>query len=304
MRFWLSKSSEVPLREQLATQIVLGIVSGDLEPGGRLPSTREIARRFHIHYNTVSAVYRELSVRGWVEFRKGSGVYVRGINERAQPEAKLELDQLISKFLQGARKRGFSLAEVQARVVQRLELQPPDQFLVIERDKELRAILVAEIAEATGFRVSGTDLEGCVQPGVLTGTVPVALFGQAKAALAALPPHTTLLVLHSHSVPESLRGEEAPPPDALIAVVSRWPEFLKWSRTILVAAGVDPHALSFRDARERGWKKGLSASTFVIADALTARSLPDGCRPKIFRSIADSSIKELQLYVERFLAEV
>jgi hypothetical protein len=30
LKIWLSKSSEVPLREQLATQVILGIVSGDL----------------------------------------------------------------------------------------------------------------------------------------------------------------------------------------------------------------------------------------------------------------------------------
>src|SRR5688500_19380741 len=77
MRLWLSKSSEVPIREQLITQITLGIVSNDLKPSERLPSTRDLARRYSIHANTVSAAYRELARRGWVEFRKGSGVYVR-----------------------------------------------------------------------------------------------------------------------------------------------------------------------------------------------------------------------------------
>ena len=36
MRIWLSKNSDVPLREQLATQILLGIVSEDLKPGQKL----------------------------------------------------------------------------------------------------------------------------------------------------------------------------------------------------------------------------------------------------------------------------
>ena len=76
MRLWLSKNSEVPIREQLVTQIVLGIVSNDLKISERLPSTRDLARRYDIHANTVSAAYRELARRGWVQFRKGSGVYV------------------------------------------------------------------------------------------------------------------------------------------------------------------------------------------------------------------------------------
>ncbi|MEO6393118.1 MAG: GntR family transcriptional regulator, partial [Pyrinomonadaceae bacterium] len=61
MKIWLSKSGEVSLREQLAAQIILGVVSGDLAPGQRLPSTRELARRYEIHANTVSAAYRNLA---------------------------------------------------------------------------------------------------------------------------------------------------------------------------------------------------------------------------------------------------
>src|SRR5918912_2944985 len=158
MRLWISKSSEVPLREQLVTQIVLGIVSNDLKVNERLPSTRDLARRYDIHANTVSAAYRELARRGWVEFRKGSGVYVRARASaaqiaEAQHGAQLELDQLISTFLRVAREKGFSLADIQARVKHWLEIQPPDHFLIIEPDEELRRILAVEIKEATLWRV-------------------------------------------------------------------------------------------------------------------------------------------------------
>src|ERR671913_1995025 len=105
MRLWLSKNSEVPIREQLITQIVLGIVSNDLKVSERLPSTRELARRYDIHANTVSAAYRELARRGWVEFRKGSGVYVR-----ARTDETLEnggaLDHLIARFFRNLREDG------------------------------------------------------------------------------------------------------------------------------------------------------------------------------------------------------
>ena len=39
MRFWFARNSDVPIREQLVTQVVLGILSDDLHPGERLPST-------------------------------------------------------------------------------------------------------------------------------------------------------------------------------------------------------------------------------------------------------------------------
>lgn len=298
MRLWLSKNSEVPLREQLVRQVVLGVVSGDLEPGQRLPSTRELARRFRIHSNTVSAAYRELAERGWVEFRKGSGIYVRAGAPQALSSTGLELDELIAAFLNLARGRGFTLSEIRARVRHWLELQPPDHFLVVEPDEELRLILMAEIEEATGWRVSGASPEDCQSnPGLLTGAAVVALYGQAESVAALLPAGKTFIPLHSRSVPESLQGEEPRPgADALISVVSRWPEFLHWARVILVAAGIDPQALNFRNAQEEGWEKGLRSSAFVITDALTAKRLPQGCRPRLFRIIADASLEQLRDY--------
>jgi GntR family transcriptional regulator len=298
MRLWLSKNSEVPIREQLITQITLGIVSNDLKPNERLPSTRDLARRYSIHANTVSAAYRELARRGWVEFRKGSGVYVRVRAD--ENEDGLALDQLISRFFRHLREDGYSLADIQTAVNRSLSAERPDHFVVLEPDPELREILAAEIRVATKTRVTGAGPTDLNDPSTLIGAVPCVLYGHLEAFGDRVKPETDLLVIHSGSVVESFRGETKPRPDALIAIVSRWPEFLRWSRTLLVAAGLDADALSFRDARERGWEKGLRSAAFVITDSLMAPRIPGGCEIKLFRLISDRSLKEVCDYAERF----
>jgi len=300
MRLWLSRSSEVPLREQLQAQIILGIASKDLKSGQKLPSTRELALRYKIHANTVSAAYRELGKRGWVQFRKGSGVYVRQFSS-AQLEGKTELDRLIAVLFTGARKKGFSLSDLQARLRHWLALQPPDHFVVIEPDPELREILVAEVEEATGIMVTGVEPDQSEGPNVLTGALPLVFYSNYETIRARLPPETDLIALHSRSVPESLQGQKKPSSDEITIVVSHWPEFLRSSRTVLIAAGLHPDTLSFRDAREPGWKKGLRSATLVITDSLTARRLPEVSDVRVFRVISDSSIAELRSYVEQFL---
>jgi len=310
MRFWLSKNGEVPLREQLVRQIMLGIISDDLKAGQRLPSTRELARRFRIHSNTVSAAYRELERRGWLDLRKGSGVYVRAPDDGAAAPgsgdagrgARPDLDRLIAAFLALARGEGFSLAEVQARLRHWLARQPPDHFLVAEPDEGLREILRAEVEEATGFRTHGVGLEGLADAAQLAGAAVVALYGQGAEVARRLPADVTPILLRAHSVAESLKGEQAPPAGALVTVVSRWPDFLEWSRVVLLAAGLDADALDFRDAREAGWRRGLRASDLVITEALTARELPAGCRARVYRVVADSSLEELRGLVGRFTA--
>src|SRR5919106_771976 len=260
MRIWISKNSEVPIREQLVTQIVLGIVSNDLKIAERLPSTRELARRYDIHANTVSAAYRELARRGWVEFRKGSGVYVRARTDEPL-ENGLALDQLISRFFRNLREEGYSLAEIQAGIQRSLSTQRPDHFLLLEPDPELREILIAEISAATKAKVMGVGPDGIDNT---TGGVPLVLYGHMVEYADRIKPETDVLVLHSASIVESFRGETKPSPEALVAIVSRWPEFLRWARTLLVAAGLDADALTFRDARERNWEKRLRGTVFLI----------------------------------------
>jgi len=297
MRLWISKNSEVPIREQLVTQIVLGIVSNDLKVAERLPSTRDLARRYDIHANTVSSAYRELARRGWVEFRKGSGVYVRIRNDEPL-ENGLALDQLIARFFRNLREEGYSLAEIQAGVQRSMSVQRPDHFLLLEPDPELRQILVAEIATATKVKVKGVGPNEV--DGALTGAAPLVLYGHMGEFGEHIKPGTDPIVLHSASVVESMRGQTRPPRDALVAVVSRWPEFLRWARTMLVAAGLDADALSFRDAREPNWEKGLRSAAFVITDSLMAPRIPAGCEVKVFRVLAETSLKELRAYAERY----
>src|SRR4030081_3841707 len=128
MQLWFARGSAVTIRAQLVTQVILGIPSDDLAPGQRLPSTRELARRFRLHPNTVSAGYRQLERERWVEFRRGSGVYVGVIKPVVALSSSLAVDHLIGDFFRSARKLGVPLSTVRSRVRQYLELQAPDHF--------------------------------------------------------------------------------------------------------------------------------------------------------------------------------
>jgi GntR family transcriptional regulator len=297
MRLWLSKNSAVPPREQLATQIMLGILSDDLKSGEKMPSTRELARRLDLHHNTLGAAYRELVCRGWLEFRKGSGFFVRGRSGQACRSSGVELEQLIAQFFQRARDEGFSLSEIQSRLKPWLPVRPPDHFLVLEPDEELRRILEVEVLEATGFPTRGAGPEQCADSKLFIAAAPVLWFSKTEQLGVLLPPHVLPLLLHARSVPATLQAKMPVPGDVLIAIVSRWPEFLKWAHAVLVAAGVNTAALVPCDARERGWARSLCKGMIVIADSLIARSVPPGSRLHVFRLIADTSLDELRAFV-------
>jgi len=296
MRFWFARNSEVSLHEQLVTQVVFGIVSGELGPGRRLPSIRDLARRFHLHSNTVSSGYRELERAGWVEFRHGSGVYVRQTKPVSASDPALVLDSLIASAFRSARKMGVPLALIRERMERWLSVEPPDHVLVVEPDEELRRILMAEIEESAGLKAQGCALQELTQADLLVGAFPVAMHSKSQLVRALLPPETDFMTLKVRSIPDSLTEYLPAPADLLIGVASRWQEFLRSCRTMLVAAGFDSENLVICDAREGGWKDRLKATTAVVCDSLTARQLTERRYVISFPIVSEESLAELRRY--------
>jgi DNA-binding transcriptional regulator YhcF (GntR family) len=296
MRLWIARTSVLPVREQLVAQLLLAILSRELGPGDRLPSTRELARRLHVHSNTVSAAYAELERRGWVESRRGSGVFVCQRRTKSSSGPDQILDQLVADFFRAAREQGISLRRVHERLRHWLALQPPDHFAVIEADEDLRQILMAEIEAAVSLPAIGIAPESCGQRGMLSGAIPVVLLSKYDQIRAALPADVDCVALQVRSVPGSLEGWTPIPRDALIVVASRWQGFLQWARTLLLSAGAQPDALELRDTRRPQWRRGLQQARVVIADVVTARNVPRECRTLTFPLVSDASLNELRRY--------
>jgi DNA-binding transcriptional regulator YhcF (GntR family) len=296
MQLWFSRQSDISIREQLATQIVLAIVSGELAPGQRLPSTRELARRFRLHANTVSTGYRQLERGGWLEFRKGSGVYV----SQQQPErvsGELELDGLVADFFRSARKLNLPLGVVRARLKHWLEIQPPDHFLLIEPDEQLARIVASEMQAAVSLPVkSASDLD----PKDVAGAIPVVLSISVKRFRNFSKLSSDFVTLHLRSARESLAKYLPASMPVLIAVASSWPPFVKNARTMLVSAGFHPDSLLLRDATKPGWQRGLKEAAAVVCDSLTATSFKGHPLVLKFPMLSQDSLQELQRY-EQFL---
>jgi DNA-binding transcriptional regulator YhcF (GntR family) len=295
MKFWLSKNPDVPVREQLATQIVLGIVSNDLKAGERLPSTRDLSRRLGIHANTVSAVYRSLEDRGWLSYRQGSGVYVAEAQTGNGKSGKKGLDELIAAFLRESRQSGYNLQEIRAGLERWLGRRAPSRVLLIESDEALREILVREIQNSIKFPVVAESSEQLRNSSseLTAAAVIVAMPATVSAIKSQLSVETPFITLRSSSVQKSLVGAVRPPEETMITVVSGWDGFLERARTILIAAGISPDAICLVNRNEKGWQKRLGVGAIVIADIVSAGIIRGNYDVRVFRVIAESSLEEL-----------
>lgn len=293
MKLWLSRNSDVPMREQLVIQIKLGIASEDLAHGEKLPSRQEIARRFKIHPNTVSNAYQELADRGLLEFRQGSGFYVQHDNSGA-PKESVDLQALVTRFLNTAKSFGFSDEDIKNCVNKRLSSEIPRSFLVVESKKSLRQILVAEIKEATGATVYGISLEDFENEYREIDANFVASFSERPNVDEILANEKPCIYLKPNSVSEAMSGETRPSKDSLIAIVSGWDGFLFMAKTVLVAAEIESDSIIVRNTDEEDWNRGLESAWIIICDSFTAKSLPVSKKIRTFRVISDDSLGELR----------
>ena len=81
----LTRDAGATLQEQIYRQIRDGILVGNLRPGLKLPSSRDMAGELGVSRNTVALAFDWLASEGYVECRVGAGTFVAGY----LPESKI-----------------------------------------------------------------------------------------------------------------------------------------------------------------------------------------------------------------------
>jgi len=90
----LDGESRTPLYRQLYDSLRRAILAGQLAPGTRLQSSREMAAELNVSRNTVVSAFEQLLAEGYLEGQVGSGTYV----SRALPEDLLNVRSVTRRF--------------------------------------------------------------------------------------------------------------------------------------------------------------------------------------------------------------
>ncbi|NML05950.1 FadR/GntR family transcriptional regulator [Sphingomonas sp. G-3-2-10] len=87
------KITGTKLYQKVAASIVEAIEAGRWAAGARLPGERDLAEEYEVSRPTIREAMIALEMRGWIEARHGSGLYVkRRDSEPERPEGVLEYD--------------------------------------------------------------------------------------------------------------------------------------------------------------------------------------------------------------------
>ncbi len=92
--FQLDYKSRLSIYEQIINGFKEMIVSGEMSPGDKMPSVRELSTRLTVNPNTIQKAYSALEVQQWIYTVSGRGSYVSDTVHKAD---RTELDKLMAK---------------------------------------------------------------------------------------------------------------------------------------------------------------------------------------------------------------
>jgi DNA-binding transcriptional regulator YhcF (GntR family) len=292
MEIRLSRESEIPLRRQLAEQIVFLIGVGKLRPGQQLPSVRELARRSKIHHNTVSEAYQSLVRRTWLVRQRGSRLIVGSGELQRRSSAGDGLDDVINAAMRRAREEGYTLKQLRERVKKRLVAQRPDHILVVDREPGFREIMRQEIRQALGWPVQTCSQEELTLSPGLADRAQVASpeynIDEVEPVVGKDRPAVWLTFSTADEPLEAIRSLREP---SVVAMVSVSEALLRTASGLLAPAVGRRH--SYREfLLSRRSKLDLGAIDLAICDS-PAMSVATGKRKVHYRLLQPQCLEYL-----------
>lgn len=200
----IDKDSGLPIYQQIIQQILLGIESGDLKPGDKLPTERDFCLEYGIARGTVKRAYSKLQKDEIISITQGKGTFIRG------KEAKLSSFDVIERCIEQLLALSFSLDDIELFVADMLkergEIQQPICACVVDTCPEIlsgltksikgilpsaAALLTEQIIQKRDCPIENADLIITREQNVKT--LEKLLFGQKTQVLpiaAGLSPRT------------------------------------------------------------------------------------------------------------------
>jgi len=116
-----------PIYEQVIEEIKKEIVRGEINPGEKLPSQRQMAKNIDVNPNTVQRAYREMDARDLVETKRGKGTFIKD-DDKVITEIKKEMaEHAVENYIEQMESLGFNKEEIFKKLEDKIERRNFDE---------------------------------------------------------------------------------------------------------------------------------------------------------------------------------
>lgn len=113
MKILISTTKNMPIYEQITSQIRNAVVNGELKAGEGLPSIRVLAKDLQVSVITTKRAYEELEKEGVIESVPGRGFYVcYQNNDHLREKQMMAIENKFLDLIKESKNAGMNLDDI------------------------------------------------------------------------------------------------------------------------------------------------------------------------------------------------
>lgn len=311
MEFLIKKGSGIPIYKQVKSFITERIRSGELAPGHKMPTERELSDMLKISRNTVSSAYKDLEKEGLLISYQGKGTFVsENIDLTLLTDRKERVLRFIDLGLEEAMENDMEpydyVKMVENRVKEKLDVMRTSNAVYIECNVEQAEVFAKQLQEGTGMKCVPLTVQDLID---MNDETKLTLYN-AKVLVSTFN-HVSEVMEYTNHFNKEVLGVAINPDLATIVSIARSPEgskfafvtiseeFMKKTRMAINNSGLDDIDIIYtNEADDNKLKKLIKDKDIVIVSPGRYKDVVKIVEPeKIIRfeyNLDDGSVKALK----------
>ena len=273
----VDSKSQVPVHVQLEEQIKHLILTGGFSVGGKLPSIRALAGYLRVNRNTVARVISDLEREGYVESRRGSGVYV---TQPPMVAEDLKRQEVLERVMDLAAARDVPVEELAYALLARAGARMAErvQLLFVECNEPELHLYKAELEEQLPVTVEAVlleDLEDRISEGEAPWRMAVTTFYHVHEVESLMQTRgLETFALLTEATLDGLRRLAELPEGTPVGVVGNSRTCTENLLRSLEGAGLDHLDLFQIQEDDEESESQIKRAEVVVCSSVSARRLP------------------------------
>ena len=108
----LHLDSRTPIYQQIIVHFCGALVKGELKPGDRIPSIRDLSAELKVNTNTVQRAYQEMERENLIYTKRGMGYFIMDNDKVITKVTQSVVNQTFSRFIVELRALGLENTQI------------------------------------------------------------------------------------------------------------------------------------------------------------------------------------------------
>jgi len=111
-KWHLTFDDRMPIYRQIILRFNRAFVRGDIQPGDRIPSIRELSALLRVNTNTIQRVYQEMEREGIISSKRGTGYYFTEDKKMTEKMRRELTRESLQRFMEEMSALGLEKKEI------------------------------------------------------------------------------------------------------------------------------------------------------------------------------------------------